>query len=131
MRRSRTGGGRKIHVDASLVEANASLRSVKPLDPELAKAIEQTARERVQKLDEQDDDQDPPLEGGSGGGSTIGQYSKTNRQFRSKTDPDATLVRQGYLLARSFTSVLYSLAHRSHHPSASRSNAAGKGSQNR
>src|SRR6202162_4591537 len=28
-------GGSKIHVDASLVDANASLRSVKPLDPEL------------------------------------------------------------------------------------------------
>jgi transposase len=27
--------GRKIHVDASLMEANASLRSVKPLSPEL------------------------------------------------------------------------------------------------
>jgi hypothetical protein len=36
--------GRKIHVDASLVEANASLRSVKPLDPDLVKAIEQTAK---------------------------------------------------------------------------------------
>jgi hypothetical protein len=52
--------GSKIHVDASLVEANASLRSVKPLAPDLVKAIEQTAKEQVQKLDEQDDDQEPP-----------------------------------------------------------------------
>jgi transposase len=87
--------GRKIHVDASLVEANASLRSVKPLSKELVKAIEQTAREQVQKLDEQDDEQAPPSEGGSG--SAIGQYSKTNRRFGSTTDPDASLVRQGGL----------------------------------
>jgi hypothetical protein len=90
--------GRKIHIDASLVEANASLSSVKPLKPEIVSAIELTAREQIQKLDEQDDEQDPPAEGGSG--STIGQYSKTNRQFRSKTDPDATLVRQGGLKSR-------------------------------
>jgi transposase len=90
--------GSKIHVDASLVEANASLRSVKPLDPDLVKAIEQTAKEQVQKLDEQDDDQDPPSEGGGGSaGTSVGQHAKTNRQFRSTTDPDATLVRQGGL----------------------------------
>ena len=87
--------GRKIHVDASLVEANASLRSVKPLSQEVVKAIEQTAREQVQKLDEQDDDQKPPSAGS--GGSAIGQYSKTNRRFGSTTDPDASLVRQGGL----------------------------------
>jgi transposase len=93
--------GNKIHVDASLVEANASLRSVKPLDPDLLKAIEQTAKEQMQKLDEQDDDQDPPSEGGGGSaGASVGQYAKTNRQFRSTTDPDATLVRQGGLKSR-------------------------------
>jgi transposase len=93
--------GSKIHVDASLVEANASLRSVKPLDPDLVKAIEQTAKEQVQKLDEQDDDQDPPSEGdGGSAGASVGQYAKTNRQFRSTTDPDATLVRQGGLKSR-------------------------------
>src|SRR4029077_16312484 len=60
--------GSKIHVDASLVDANANLRSVKPLDPELIKAIEQTAKEQVQKLDEPEDDQNPPAEGGGGSG---------------------------------------------------------------
>jgi transposase len=92
--------GSKIHVDASLVEANASLRSVKPLDPDLVKAIEQTAKEQVQKLDEQDDDQEPPDQGGGSSGGSVGQYAKTNRQFRSTTDPDATLVRQGGLKSR-------------------------------
>jgi transposase len=90
--------GSKIHVDASLVEANASLRSVKPLDSDLVKAIEKTAKEQMQKLDEQDDDQDPPSqEGGDSAGASVGQHAKTNRQFRSRTDPDATLVRQGGL----------------------------------
>jgi len=89
--------GRKLHVDASLVQANASLRSVKPLSPELLKAIEQTAKEQVQKLEEQDDDQEPPSQGGSDSGSAIGQYSKTNRRFSSTTDPDASLIRQGGL----------------------------------
>src|SRR5258708_10156197 len=67
---------RKIHLDASLVDANASLRSVKPLDPELIKAIERTAKEQVQKLDEPEDDQDPSAEGGGGSGSGIGQHSQ-------------------------------------------------------
>jgi hypothetical protein len=53
--------GRKIHVDASLVDADANLGSVKPLSAETLKAIEQTAKEQVQKLDEHDQDQDPPL----------------------------------------------------------------------
>ena len=92
--------GHKIHVDASLVDADANLASVKPLSAELIKAIEQTAKEQVQKLDEQDQDQDPPSQEGGSGGSVIGQYSKTNRQFRSKTDPDATLVRHGGLKSR-------------------------------
>src|SRR5215472_5571969 len=52
--------GRKIHVDASLVDADANLGSVKPLSAETLKAIEQTAKEQVQKLDEHDQDQEPP-----------------------------------------------------------------------
>lgn len=92
--------GSKIHVDASLVDANANLSSVKPLSEATVKAIEQTAREQVQKLDEQDDEQDPPSQDSSGGGSALGQYSKTNRKFRSTTDPDATLVRHGGLKSR-------------------------------
>ena len=92
--------GRKIHVDASLVEADANLGSVKPLSAETLNAIEQTAKEQVQKLDEHDQDQDPPSGDSGSGGSAIGQYSKTNRQFRSTTDPDATLVRHAGLKSR-------------------------------
>jgi transposase len=58
--------GGKIHVGASLVDADANLGSVKPLSEEMIKAIEQTAKEQVKKLDEPDEDQDPPSqEGGS------------------------------------------------------------------
>ena len=97
--------GSKIHVDASLVDANANLRSVKPLDGKTLKAIEQTAREQLQKLDEQEDDDQsqPPPSSGEGGAPSQpaeGKYFKTNRQFGSKTDPDATLVRHGGLKSR-------------------------------
>jgi transposase len=98
-------GGSKIHVDASLVDANASLKSVKPLEPEVIRAIEQTAREQLHKLDEQDkeeDDQSPsgPGAGGPSTQSPSGRFYKANRQFRSTSDPDATLVRQGGLRSR-------------------------------
>jgi transposase len=98
-------GGSKIHVDASLVDANASLSSVKPLESEVIRAIERTAREQVQKLDEQDDEGDdqPPPDSGTGSSSTpnpTGHFYKANRQFRSSSDPDATLVRQGGLKSR-------------------------------
>jgi transposase len=94
--------GNKIHVDASLVDANATLHSVKPLEAEVLSAIERTAREQLQKLDEPDGEDEPPS--GSGGGapgqSGVGKFSKANRHFRSTTDPDATLVRQGGLKSR-------------------------------
>jgi hypothetical protein len=85
--------GNKIHVDASLVDANASLHSVKPLEAEVLSAIERTAREQLQKLEEPDGEDEPPS--GSGGGapgqSEVGKFSKANRHFRSTTDSDATL----------------------------------------
>jgi hypothetical protein len=96
--------GSKIHVDASLVDADASLRSVKALEPEVAEAIERTAREQMQKLAEPEDEKRPPSDsGGAGTASTqspSGSFYKANRQFHSSTDPDATLVRQGGLKSR-------------------------------
>src|ERR1700736_6296802 len=59
--------GNKIHVDASLVDANASLHSVKPLEPEVVSAIERSAREQLQKLDEQDQENEPSSDSGGGG----------------------------------------------------------------
>jgi hypothetical protein len=97
--------GSKIQVDASLVDADASLKSVKPLKPEVIRAIEQSAREQVKKLDEQDNEEENQSPSDSGGGAPstqnpTGSFYKTNRQFRSTSDPDATLVRQGGLKSR-------------------------------
>src|SRR5215469_1595978 len=95
--------GSKIHVDASLVDANASLHSVKPLEVEVAAAIRHTAQEQLQKLDEQDgNDEEPPSDAGgqAAPAGEVGKFYKANRQFRSTTDPDATLVRQGGLKSR-------------------------------
>jgi IS5 family transposase len=90
--------GSKIHVDASLVDANSSLHSVKPLAAEVISAIERTAQEQLQKLDESDQEDEPPS--GPSGGAKGGKFYKANRQFRSTTDLDATLVRQGGLKSR-------------------------------
>ena len=95
--------GGKIRVDASLVDANASLNSVKSLEAEVAVAIRETAQEQLQKLDEQDDSNDePPSDAGDNAAPAgeVGKFYKANRQFRSTTDPDATLVRQGGLKSR-------------------------------
>src|SRR5258708_35286578 len=42
----------------------------------------------------------PPSQGNSGSGPAVGKYAKTNRKFRSTTDPDATLVRHSGLKSR-------------------------------
>jgi transposase len=95
-------GGQKIHVDSSLVDANAALGSVKPLSPEVVEAIERIARQQVQKLDEAEPEPQAPKDPPTGGGQANqpGRFSKANRQFRSTTDPDASLVRQGGLQSR-------------------------------
>jgi transposase len=88
--------GGKIHVDASLVDANASWKSVQPLAREVSRAIERTAREQLHKLDESDED-DPPgptASSGSGVEGKINHHAPVNRTFGSLSDPDATLVRR-------------------------------------
>jgi transposase len=95
--------GEKIHLDSSLVDANAALGSVKPLSPEMIQAIEAAARQEMEKLDEAETEpeQPPPREPPGGGGANVpGQFAKANRQFRSTTDPEASLVRQSGLKSR-------------------------------
>ena len=60
--------GTEIHADSSLVDANASLNSVRELDAGTLAQIQRTCREQTEKLDETDahkdeknDDQDPDL----------------------------------------------------------------------
>jgi transposase len=62
--------GSKIHVDSSLVDANASLNSVRELDAATLDQIQQACLEQTQKLEEADcpknetdDDQKPDLPG--------------------------------------------------------------------
>src|SRR5450432_4082619 len=69
--------GSKLHTDASLVRANASLNSVVAVT--LAK-LEESAEE------------EPTKRGGGGGGSSGGGL--VNQRLRVATDPDSTLVRQ-------------------------------------
>jgi hypothetical protein len=47
-------------------------------------------------------EQEPPSDSGGDAApeTQVGKFYKANRQFRSRTDPDATLVRQGGLKSR-------------------------------
>jgi transposase len=86
--------GTKIHADSSLVDANASLNSVRELDAATLNQIRQACREQTEKLEEADtkkneadDDQDPDMPG-------PGPRTEINQKYKSNTDPEATLVRQ-------------------------------------
>jgi len=86
--------GTKIHADSSLVDANASLNSVRELDAATLDQIQQACLEQTQKLEEADcpknetdDDQKPDLPG-------PGPRTEVNQKYQSSTDPEATLVRQ-------------------------------------
>jgi len=86
--------GTKIHVDSSLIDANASLNSVRELDAATLDQIQQACLEQTQKLEEADcsknetdEDQKPDLPG-------PGPRTEVNQKYQSSTDPEATLVRQ-------------------------------------
>jgi transposase len=71
-------GGDKIHVDASLVDANASKNSVVQGPPELIDALKKLYRQEEGKLEE---GKEPP--------------TGPNRGMVSRTDPEAPVVRHG------------------------------------
>jgi transposase len=86
--------GTKIHADSSLVDANASLNSVRELDAATLDQIRRACREQTEKLEEADtkkneadEDQDPNIPG-------PGPRTEINQKYQSNTDPAATLVRQ-------------------------------------
>ncbi len=72
--------GKKIHMDGSLIDANASLDSMHHGAPALIEALRRVYRGEAEKLDEPDDD----AEGGK----------RCERAAVSRTDPDATLSRK-------------------------------------
>jgi transposase len=72
--------GSKLHVDASLVDADAAKESVIKGTPELITALKRAYRATECKLEES---------------STPGTYQAVNDRMMSKSDPDAALVRKG------------------------------------
>lgn len=76
--------GEKIHVDGSLVDANASRDSVVCGAPELIAALKEVFRKEGEKFDDKGD---------RGDGSA--QYEPLNKGMISSTDPDAPIVRRG------------------------------------
>ena len=75
-------GGEKIHVDASLVDANTSKNSVIKGSPELIEALKEVYKSEARKLDEPEEEKRKKY------------YDPKNRGMMSKTDPDAPIVRQ-------------------------------------
>ncbi|MFC1454210.1 transposase [Verrucomicrobiota bacterium] len=72
--------GKKIHVDASLIDANASKDSVIKGSPEWIAALKKAYQATESKLDET---------------TTRASYTGVNDKMMSQTDPDAGLVRMG------------------------------------
>jgi transposase len=71
--------GAKLHMDGSLIAANASRDSVVKASPELIKALKEAYQVQVQKLEEN---------------RTNPGYEAVNDSLCSTTDPDAPCVRQ-------------------------------------
>jgi transposase len=82
--------GTKIHVDGSLVDAEASKNSVVKGPPELIASLREAYRREEGKLDDRQDDEDRP-----GGHAGRPYYDAKNDRMMSTTDPDAAVVRQG------------------------------------
>lgn len=74
--------GRKIHLDGSLVDADASTDSVVKGGPELVRALKEIYEAQDAKLDKR-------------GHAGRPYYERSNDRLLSKTDPDAPVVRQG------------------------------------
>jgi len=77
--------GSKIHMDGSLVNANASRESMHSGPPELIEALRQAYRHEEAKLEDSNDD----------GGKNYSPRKKPTATLVSKTDPDAAVVRKG------------------------------------
>jgi len=90
--------GSKLHVDGSLVDANASNDSVKQGPPELIARLKAAYLREEGKLAELEEKEaeggDDPKPGGSSG------YQPVNDRLVSATDPEAAVVRKGKLMAR-------------------------------
>jgi transposase len=75
--------GKKLHMDGSLVDANASKNSVLKGCPALIDQLREQLHGEMAKLDEPKDDKAKIY------------YERKNKGMLSKTDPDAAIVRKG------------------------------------
>ncbi len=75
--------GKKIHMDGSLVDANASNNAVLKGCPELIAQLREQLQGEMTKLDEPKDD------------AAKIYYERKNKGLLNKTDPDAAIVRKG------------------------------------
>jgi len=92
--------GSKLHVDGSLVDANASNDSVKQGAPELIAALKRAylrEERKLEELGEEERGREPEDRGKPGGSSG---YQPVNERLVSATDPEAAVVRKGKLMAR-------------------------------
>lgn len=81
-------GGKKLHMDGSLVDANASNNAVLKGCPELIAQLREQLQGEMAKLDEPVKDKVKKY------------YEKKNKGLLNKTDPDAAIVRKGSLSPR-------------------------------
>jgi transposase len=82
--------GKKVHFDASLIDANANMKSVIQGSPELIAALKQLYHKEEKKLDTAGAIGDTKNPGRRKGG-----YKPINLRLMSRTDPDAVVVRKG------------------------------------
>ena len=92
--------GSKIHMDGSLVDADASKDSVVKGPPGLIGALREAYRREEGKLEDREgsgQDGDPPKEeeGPAKGDASRPHDKPVNDRMVSKTDPDAAMVRHG------------------------------------
>jgi transposase/uncharacterized protein (UPF0179 family) len=92
--------GSKIHLDSSLVDANASLNSVHELDAASLAQIRHACLEETQKLDEADPPKEETDEDQKPNPPGADSPRGANEKYQSSTDPEATLMRQQGLRAR-------------------------------
>jgi len=89
--------GSKLHVDGSLVDANAACDSVRQGPPELIAALKRAYLQEEGKLAELEEEAAGGDDSKPGGG---GRYQPVNDRLVSRTDPEAPVVRKGKLMAR-------------------------------
>jgi transposase len=86
--------GTKIHADSSLVDANASLNSVRELDSATLNEIQRACRQQIDKLDEAGAEKERSGEDQNSDIGGPGPRTEINQKYQSQTDPEAALVRR-------------------------------------